>query len=168
MSEQLVSVTLYGRLRGLTRARIAENLVKIGARLARGPAQALTVVLAHEKAGDCLSDGLGLHLPFRPAEGARLLSEGAFRRALGLADRPRAPAGPYAATDLARLTGLPLATVEALVLFDPALADGIRRRRKRSGHLLSKGRYLAAQLLAILCIAVQSARRHSLQGRQAS
>ena len=34
--------------------------------------------------------------------------------------------------------------------FDPSLADGIKRRRKRSGHLLSKGRYLAAQLLAML------------------
>jgi threonine aldolase len=41
-------------------------------------------------------------------------------------------------------------STEALILFDPELADGIRRRRKRSGHLLSKGRYLAAQLLAML------------------
>jgi threonine aldolase len=41
-------------------------------------------------------------------------------------------------------------STEALILFDPTLADGIRRRRKRSGHLLSKGRYLAAQLLAML------------------
>jgi threonine aldolase len=41
-------------------------------------------------------------------------------------------------------------SAEALVLFDPALADGIKRRRKRSGHLLSKGRYLAAQLLAMV------------------
>ncbi|WP_029941410.1 threonine aldolase family protein [Sphingomonas astaxanthinifaciens] len=41
-------------------------------------------------------------------------------------------------------------SAEALVLFDSALADGIKRRRKRSGHLLSKGRYLAAQLLAML------------------
>jgi threonine aldolase len=41
-------------------------------------------------------------------------------------------------------------SAEALLLFDPALADGIRRRRKRSGHLLSKGRYLAAQLLAMV------------------
>ncbi|MEG3181842.1 threonine aldolase family protein [Sphingomonas sp. LT1P40] len=39
---------------------------------------------------------------------------------------------------------------EALVFFDPALADGARRRRKRAGHLQSKGRYLAAQLLAML------------------
>jgi threonine aldolase len=41
-------------------------------------------------------------------------------------------------------------SAEALVLFDPALADGLKRRRKRSGHLLSKGRYLAAQLLAMI------------------
>ena len=39
---------------------------------------------------------------------------------------------------------------EALVLFDPALAEGIRYRRKRAGHLQSKGRYLAAQILALV------------------
>jgi threonine aldolase len=39
---------------------------------------------------------------------------------------------------------------EALILFDPALADEIRVRRKRAGHLNSKGRYFAAQLLALL------------------
>jgi threonine aldolase len=41
-------------------------------------------------------------------------------------------------------------SAEALILFDPALADEIRFRRKRAGHLLSKGRYLAAQMLAML------------------
>ena len=39
---------------------------------------------------------------------------------------------------------------EALILFDPALAKAVHYRRKRAGHLLSKGRYLAAQLLAML------------------
>jgi threonine aldolase len=39
---------------------------------------------------------------------------------------------------------------EALILFKPDLADSVVRRRKRAGHLLSKGRYLAAQLLAML------------------
>ena len=39
---------------------------------------------------------------------------------------------------------------EALVLFDPALADLVRVRRKRAGHLQSKGRYLAAQILAMV------------------
>ncbi|HVF83774.1 MAG TPA: beta-eliminating lyase-related protein [Sphingomicrobium sp.] len=41
-------------------------------------------------------------------------------------------------------------SAEALILFDKELADSVQRRRKRAGHLLSKGRYLAAQLLAML------------------
>lgn len=39
---------------------------------------------------------------------------------------------------------------EALVYFDPAMAEAARYRRKRAGHLLSKGRFLAVQLLAML------------------
>jgi threonine aldolase len=39
---------------------------------------------------------------------------------------------------------------EALILFRADLAGEIAVRRKRAGHLLSKGRYLAAQLLAML------------------
>ena len=39
---------------------------------------------------------------------------------------------------------------EALILFRTDLADEIAVRRKRAGHLLSKGRMLAAQLLAML------------------
>ena len=41
-------------------------------------------------------------------------------------------------------------SAEALILFRPDLAKATRYRRKRGGHLLSKGRYLAAQLLAML------------------
>jgi threonine aldolase len=39
---------------------------------------------------------------------------------------------------------------EALVLFRTELADEVAVRRKRAGHLLSKGRVLAAQVLALL------------------
>jgi threonine aldolase len=39
---------------------------------------------------------------------------------------------------------------EAVVVFDPALAAGLAERRKRAGHLLSKMRFLSAQLVAIL------------------
>jgi threonine aldolase len=39
---------------------------------------------------------------------------------------------------------------EALVYFDPGMAAAARYRRKRAGHLQSKGRFLAAQLLAML------------------
>ena len=39
---------------------------------------------------------------------------------------------------------------EALIFFDPERAEAVPRLRKRAGHLLSKGRYLAAQVLAML------------------
>lgn len=39
---------------------------------------------------------------------------------------------------------------EALIIFDPAKADGVARLRKQSGQLQSKGRYAAAQILALL------------------
>ena len=39
---------------------------------------------------------------------------------------------------------------EALILFRTELADEIAVRRKRAGHLFSKGRFLAAQILAML------------------
>lgn len=41
-------------------------------------------------------------------------------------------------------------SAEALIYFDPVMADAARYRRKRAGHLLSKGRFLAVQLLAML------------------
>jgi len=41
-------------------------------------------------------------------------------------------------------------SAEALIFFDPARAEIVPRLRKRVGHLLSKGRYLAVQVLAML------------------
>jgi threonine aldolase len=41
-------------------------------------------------------------------------------------------------------------SAECLVLFSAELAEQARYRRKRAGHLLSKGRYLAAQVLAMI------------------
>lgn len=40
--------------------------------------------------------------------------------------------------------------VEAVVVFDPARAPGLEMRRMRAGHLMSKHRFLAAQMLALL------------------
>lgn len=39
---------------------------------------------------------------------------------------------------------------EALVLFDPALADEVAFRRKRAGQMPSKGRFRAAELIAMI------------------
>jgi threonine aldolase len=41
-------------------------------------------------------------------------------------------------------------SAEALLFFKPGLRHATLYRRKRAGHLLSKGRYLAAQILAML------------------
>jgi threonine aldolase len=41
-------------------------------------------------------------------------------------------------------------SAEALVFFDRDLAKGLAERRKRAGHLFSKGRFLAAQIRALL------------------
>ncbi len=41
-------------------------------------------------------------------------------------------------------------SAEAIVVFDAALADDLRFRRKRAGQMPSKGRFQAAQLLAML------------------
>lgn len=41
-------------------------------------------------------------------------------------------------------------SAEALVFFAPDLAENVRRARKRAGHLQSKGRFMAAQILAML------------------
>jgi threonine aldolase len=40
-------------------------------------------------------------------------------------------------------------SAEAIVFFNPGLAEVARMRRKRAGHLQSKGRFLAAQLMAM-------------------
>ncbi len=41
-------------------------------------------------------------------------------------------------------------SAECLVHFDRDKAKGVAERRKRAGHLLSKGRYMAAQIVALL------------------
>ena len=41
-------------------------------------------------------------------------------------------------------------SAEALIFFKPELAEETLVRRKRAGHLLSKGRFIAAQLLALI------------------
>ncbi len=41
-------------------------------------------------------------------------------------------------------------SAEALVFFDPEQAQGFVERRKRAGHLFSKGRFMAAQINALL------------------
>ena len=83
--------------------------------------------------------GLGLHM-----DGARFANAAAF---LGL------PAGEVAGPVDALSFGFVKnggMTAEAIVFFDQGKADLARYLRKRAGHLQSKGRYLAAQIHAMI------------------
>jgi len=89
----------------------------------------------------CRTRGLGLHM-----DGARFANAVAF---LGCA--------PADVTWRAGVDALSFGFIknggmmaELLVFFRPELADATHYRRKRAGMLLSKGRYLAAQVLAML------------------
>ncbi|RXZ64795.1 threonine aldolase family protein [Pelagerythrobacter rhizovicinus] len=83
--------------------------------------------------------GLGLHV-----DGARFGNAVAF-----LGCSPAEAVGPAAALSFGCIKNGAM-SAEAIVFFDPAAADLARYRRKRAGHLQSKGRFLAAQLLAML------------------
>ena len=82
---------------------------------------------------------LGLHM-----DGARFANAVAF-----LDCAPSAVAGPVDALSFGFIKNGGLGA-EAIVFFDRNLADVARYRRKRAGHLQSKGRFLAAQLHALL------------------
>lgn len=90
---------------------------------------------------------------FARGEGMRLHMDGArFANAVAALDCSPAEASVSSGVDVLSFGCVKNGGMgaEAVVLFDPALAERVRIRRKRGGHLQSKGRYLAAQLLAMV------------------
>ncbi|ODS99471.1 MAG: threonine aldolase [Erythrobacter sp. SCN 62-14] len=86
---------------------------------------------------------LGLHM-----DGARFANAAAFLG--GSAEQAaRAAAGPVDSLAFGFIKNGGMGA-EAVVLFDPEAASQVRYRRKRAGHLQCKGRYLAAQIIAML------------------
>lgn len=83
--------------------------------------------------------GLGFHV-----DGARFANAAAF---LGCSPAEAAGGADALSFGCVKNGGM---SAEAIVFFDPELAQVARYRRKRAGHLQSKGRFLAAQLLAML------------------
>jgi threonine aldolase len=83
--------------------------------------------------------GLGLHM-----DGARFANAVAF---LGCTPAEAATGVDALSFGFVKNGGM---NAEAIVFFDPGMARLARYRRKRAGHLQSKGRYLAAQILAML------------------
>ena len=88
--------------------------------------------LANERA-------LGFHV-----DGARFANAVAF-----LGCSPAEAAGPCDALSFGCVKNGGM-SAEGIVFFDPERASLARYRRKRAGHLQSKGRFLAAQLLAMV------------------
>jgi threonine aldolase len=86
---------------------------------------------------------LGLHM-----DGARFANAAAF---LGgsAEEAARAASGPVDSLAFGFIKNGGMGA-EAVVLFDPEAAHQVRYRRKRAGHLQCKGRYMAAQILAML------------------
>jgi len=83
--------------------------------------------------------GLGLHM-----DGARFANAAAFLDASAAEAAGDVDALSFGCVKNGAMNA------EAIVFFDTALADVVRYRRKRAGHLQSKGRFLAAQLLAMI------------------
>lgn len=90
--------------------------------------------------GECAQKhGLGLHM-----DGARFANAVAY-----LGCSPVDAAGPVDALSFGCTKNGGM-DADAIVFFDAAKADLARWRRKRAGHLHSKGRFMAAQILALV------------------
>ena len=86
---------------------------------------------------------LGLHM-----DGARFANSAAFLGGEAAAAAQKA-SGPVDSLAFGFIKNGGM-SAEAVILFDKEQAAQVRYRRKRAGHLQCKGRYLAAQLLAML------------------
>ncbi|KWV91287.1 low specificity L-threonine aldolase [Erythrobacter sp. YT30] len=86
---------------------------------------------------------LGLHM-----DGARFANSAAFLGGEAAAAAQKA-SGPVDSLAFGFIKNGGM-SAEAVILFDKEQAAQVRYRRKRAGHLQCKGRYLAAQILAML------------------
>jgi threonine aldolase len=130
-------------------ADLETHLAGLGRHVKQMPPKALSIsqasecglVYAPEEIGAlaavCRAHGLNLHM-----DGAR------FANALVALGCAPAEMTWKAGVDLLSFgaTKNGCLAAEAIVVFEPALAETLAYRRKRAGHLLSKGRFLAAQL----------------------
>jgi threonine aldolase len=137
----------------LTPTAIAARLAEIPHDVHRVQPAAISITNATEYGLSYTADDVAAIGDFARSRGLRLHMDGA-RFANAIVHSGAAPADVTwrAGVDLlsfgfVKNGGL---SAEALIVFDEKLADELRIRRKRAGHLLSKGRFLAAQLLALL------------------
>lgn len=135
----------------LTPATIQAVLDGIGRGVHQVPAQAISITQASEYGRVYRPDELTAIGALAKANGLGLQVDGArFANAVAfLGCSPAEAVGPadtlsFGCTKNGGMGG------DVVVLFDPGQAELVRRRRKRAGHLQSKGRFIAAQILALL------------------
>ncbi len=112
------SVSVMGRLRGLTRARLLSLLAQAGAQLSSDLRSSTDVLcLAHSSASQRLRDG-HLSLPSKLGVNCTLISELTLRRSLGLQAPMPDENRSLGKVEFARQARLPEEVIEALSLFD--------------------------------------------------
>lgn len=130
-----------------------DRLARVGVGVEHTPVTALSITQASE-AGCVYSPGeVGAMGAFAREKGLRFHMDGArFANAVA-----HLGCSPAAASCEGGVEALSFGFVknggmgaEALIFFAPDMVEATRYNRKRAGHLQSKGRYLAAQILAML------------------
>jgi len=111
-------VHIQGRLRGLTKRRIARLARAAGLSLTRRPANAEMIVLGHNSAGAIVSPAGELRLSFHLKPGASILSERGFKSRLGILALERASNFAFSDDQVAGRAGLSAAQLRTLSLYD--------------------------------------------------
>jgi threonine aldolase len=130
-------------------ADLEAHLSGLGRHVKQMPAKALSISQASECGLVYTPDEIGALAAVCRAHSVKLHMDGArFANALVALGCSPATMTWKAGVDLLSFgaTKNGCLAAEAILVFDPALAETLAYRRKRAGHLLSKGRFLAAQL----------------------
>ena len=130
-------------------ADLEAYLAGLGRHVKQMPPKALSISQASECGLVYAPDEVAALAAIGRAHGLALHMDGArFANALAALGRSPAEATWKAGVDLLSFgaTKNGCLAAEAVVVFRPDLAESLAYRRKRAGHLVSKGRFLAAQL----------------------
>ena len=130
-------------------ADLEAHLAGLGRHVKQMPAKAVSISQASECGLVYTPDEVAALADVGRARGLKLHMDGArFANALVRLSCTPAEMTWKAGVDLLSFgaTKNGCLAAEAIVVFDRALAETLAYRRKRAGHLLSKGRFLAAQL----------------------
>jgi tetratricopeptide (TPR) repeat protein len=118
MSLEGLRVHIHGRLRGLTKRRIAELTNAAAGKLARRLAQATLVVIGHSTVAATLCDDGEIDLGPEAPAAAEFISERRFKSKLGLLSPSAEGDRSYTLAQLARHAGLSPPQLRALALYD--------------------------------------------------